>query len=888
MRAGGCAAQQTLSAEAAAVLKHSLSLARRRGHAQVTPLHVAATLLTSRSSLLRRACLKSQPPHHPLQCRALELCFNVALNRLPASPGPLLHAQPSLSNALVAALKRAQAHQRRGCVEQQQQQPPLLALKVELEQLILSILDDPSVSRVMREAGFSSTAVKANLDDCTASVFHCYNPSASASGGIYSTPNSPPSARPLPDFLSHHDITRLLHIMTSARPRRNVVVVADTSSMAETLVAQLISLVEKGDVPDQLKAARLVKFQFSAVPLVLMNKDEVDMNVADLKRKVDSFAAVGRVIVYIGDLKWAVDHGAAVDHLIAEIGKLLAWYNASNMKVWLMATANYQTYVKCQIKQPPLDAQWALQAVSVPSAGLALTLNAATPTSGSDSRIAFSENSSPVSDRKVLCLKEETDHVLTCCQECTSDYQKEAALRSIHHKSFSDKEHLPYWLKPHANHTLDKEDLDELRRKYNKQCQHVHLVGRNECYTSTNPSWLNKGSVLGDTETISFSYPAVKAGASTLPRFRRQQSCHIEFSFSKQEPNLDSLKMMEDKEVKITLALGSSYIDEVKHEHEKRTALHHLLRENLPWQLEAVPAIVDALMSRDKFVVLDGNDNVAKRRAALAAAESILGSSDLLLSFNMRNTENREMLQRALRDHDGKLVALVEFADPQIIRFLAEANRDSVFILTTDEASSNDTSSVIQMKLVVQEPHHLDHKRRADWELGGALAKSRRNSNEMEEVSSNGHGLDLNIRADEGEAKLSPISSEITVEPPLTFIKNRVVLNMGPEQDREAREALLWEFKRAFDETSRNNSFNVEEKVLEQVLKGAGLYVNSLFGKWLKDIFQTSLNGINCGERDKVSVRLCLVGEREREGERDKDGFKGTCLPKRIPVSYIG
>ncbi|CAN7062976.1 unnamed protein product, partial [Brassica rapa subsp. trilocularis] len=50
------------------------------------------------------------------------LCFNVALNRLPTNPNPLFQTQPSLSNALAAALKRAQAHQRRGCVEQQQSQ----------------------------------------------------------------------------------------------------------------------------------------------------------------------------------------------------------------------------------------------------------------------------------------------------------------------------------------------------------------------------------------------------------------------------------------------------------------------------------------------------------------------------------------------------------------------------------------------------------------------------------------------------------------------------------------------------------------------------------------------------------------------------------------------
>lgn len=43
-------------------------------------------------------------------------------------------------------------------------------MKVEIDQLIISILDDPSVSRVMKEAGFSSTNVKFNLEDGPASA----------------------------------------------------------------------------------------------------------------------------------------------------------------------------------------------------------------------------------------------------------------------------------------------------------------------------------------------------------------------------------------------------------------------------------------------------------------------------------------------------------------------------------------------------------------------------------------------------------------------------------------------------------------------------------------------------------------------------------------------
>ncbi|KAG6427254.1 hypothetical protein SASPL_111496 [Salvia splendens] len=162
---GGYSLHHSLTVEATAIVKQAVGLARRRGHAQVSPLHVASAMLASPAGLLKRACLQSHS--HPLQCKALELCFNVALNRLPtSSPAPLLgpHSHlPSLSNALVAAFKRAQAHQRRGSIESQQEQQSILALKVEVQQLLISILDDPSVSRVMREAGFSSTQVKSNV-----------------------------------------------------------------------------------------------------------------------------------------------------------------------------------------------------------------------------------------------------------------------------------------------------------------------------------------------------------------------------------------------------------------------------------------------------------------------------------------------------------------------------------------------------------------------------------------------------------------------------------------------------------------------------------------------------------------------------------------------------
>lgn len=424
MRSGACAVQQTLTAEAASVLKHSLSLARRRGHAQVTPLHVAATLLSSRASLLRRACLKSQQPHcqssHPLQCRALELCFNVALNRLPTTPGPLLHGQPSLSNALIAALKRAQAHQRRGCIEQQQQQP-LLTIKVELEQLIISILDDPSVSRVMREAGFSSTAVKNNIEDSSASsVFQCY--SSAGPGGVYSSPCSPShqvdQTHHINNFWHTHfltysceqnpvlfspqkkvftaesgasfvkeDIKLVFEVFLRNKKRRNTVIVGDSLSATEGLIGELMGRIEKGvDIPEEFKQTRVIQFQFAPVSVRFMKREDVETNISELKKKVDYFlGSGGGAIIYAGDLKWTVqddkeDGYSPADHLVTEIARLVSDHGSTNIsskpKVWLMGTASYNTYMRCQMRQPSLEIQWGLQAVSVPSGGLGLSLHA--------------------------------------------------------------------------------------------------------------------------------------------------------------------------------------------------------------------------------------------------------------------------------------------------------------------------------------------------------------------------------------------------------------------------------------------------------------------------------------------------------------------------------
>ncbi|KAK7388148.1 hypothetical protein VNO78_22955 [Psophocarpus tetragonolobus] len=1001
MRSGVCALQQTLTAEAASVLKHSLGLARRRGHAQVTPLHVAATLLSLRGSSLRRACLKSQPHQasHPLQCRALELCFNVALNRLPTTPAPLIHSQPSLSNALIAALKRAQAHQRRGCIEQQQQQP-LLAIKVELEQLIISILDDPSVSRVMREAGFSSTAVKNNIEDSSPhSVLHCYN----SSGGVFSSPCSPSASESHRDTntnpsnyrQTHHFLTsyasefhpsllfsppkhaplcsitdaassskddiRLVLDILLRKKKKNIVILDDSVSLTEGLVEELMGRLERSEVPDELKSTHFIKFQFSPVSFSCMKRDDVEMKLLELKAKVDSVVSGGGGgIFYIGDLKWTVEDTSfsekkegspdaevsyynPVDHLVSEIGKLFSHSGTSNnTKVWLMATASYQTYMRCQMRQAPLEKQWTLQAVPVPSGGLGLSLHAP---SVLDSKMTVSQNPSHVPETKLFSNMEQQDK-LNCCEECASNYEKEAQFLGPDHKKM-----LPFWLQSHNTEDHKKDELVQLKRKWNRLCHCLHQSKQPQNQWNWNNNSYNSPNSISFVNNATHNYTS-----KVVPRFRRQQSCIIEFNFGKgskaTEPVMDSLESVEGKEVKTTLALGNGgsgeTVGDITDTTLQRAHICKLLQENVPWQSETVPSIAEALIdsksakqnSNITWLLVQGNDTIGKRRLALAVAESVFGSTDVLLHFDMLKRETSvapfsEMLAGALKTH-LQLVMLIEnvdFADSQFKKFLSdgfekgkfgnsteEKSRQVIFILTSGGSTSIEEQNkntvmrllwqISETKPSVESPYVITrtmepcigHKRRAELDLFSNTKSSQGRKKKEYSRQTSFNSLDLNMKADEeGEVEgkageSSPISRDLTGETIadpvkrngfIESIENRFELNTSAVREREMAELFLCKMNGCFEEVYGKKcleNLSVDERVIEDMRVGCGYFTNSLFEKWLKEVFESSLERVNFGGKEGIVFRLCWGGKRNRNSD---SGFMSSSLPKSIQLNYF-
>ncbi|KAL5710428.1 hypothetical protein ACHQM5_020989 [Ranunculus cassubicifolius] len=683
MRAGGCTVQQALTAEAASVVKQAVNLARRRGHAQVTPLHVANTMLSSTTGLLRTACLQSHS--HPLQCKALELCFNVALNRLPASTSsPMLghHSHhPSLSNALVAAFKRAQAQQRRGSIENQQQ--PLLAVKVEIEQLIISILDDPSVSRVMREAGFSSTQVKTNVEQAISNLEICSpNSSKSNESNLLTLGNAPSLgqfgvkiSQPRPfDHVRNEDVMSVIETLMNRR-RTSSVVVGECLASAEGVVRGVMDKVDKGDVPETLRDV-----QFISLPLFSfghLQKEEVEQKMGEVRRLVKNSAGTGAVL-YLGDLKWAAEFRASssdqarnyycpVEHMIIELGRLVSGYGDKG-RFWLLGIATFHTYMRCRIGNPSLETVWGLHPLTIPAGSLGLSL-----CPDSDSQGKFRNKNNGDSSCWPL-LESRIEKQLTCCADCSVKFETEA--RSLvtsanNTPTSSSTSNLPSWLqqyKNESNKSFTANDQDPLQvrdlcKKWNSICNVVHH------HPSNNNKTINFSSISPSSSTSISSYdqhyPELHQNhlswlsIAEPNHSRRKQQFWMAETTDEEEPDLRMSVFLPNSNPNSTPNSASSSSEAMETEYCKRfkevgtenlKILCNALEEKVPWQKDIIPEIASTILQcrsgmirrKDKakpkeetWFFFQGTDVHGKEKIARELASLIFGSSKNYLSIGL-------------------------------------------------------------------------------------------------------------------------------------------------------------------------------------------------------------------------------------------------------------
>nr|DAD26224.1 TPA_asm: hypothetical protein HUJ06_027692 [Nelumbo nucifera] len=503
------AARQCLTAEAARALDEAVGVARRRGHAQTTSLHAVSAFLALPSSVLREACarVRSSVYSPRLQFRALELCFGVALDRLPSSQAL---DEPPVSNSLMAAIRRSQANQRRHPEsfhlhqqqQQQQQQSPLSCIKVELQQLILSILDDPVVSRVFGEAGFRSCDIKLAIvrpppplvrysrSRCPP-LFLCNLTGGDSESGrrSFSFPFSGFSG--FPGYADGDENSKRIGEVLARKKSRNPLLVGVCANDALHSFTECVERRKGGVLPVEISGLSIICIEKEVSRFITENGNEgsLELRFEEVGRTADSSSGCG-VVVNFGDLKsFVVDDSVdAVSRVVSQLTSLLELHRE---KLWLMgAAASYETYLKFLTKLPSIEKDWDLQLLPITSLRPSVGGFFPRPHSLMESFVPFGGFFPSSSDLKGPLSS--TSESMSCCHLCNVKYEQEVSslLKGGNTISVADQyqSNLPSWLqapelstskgldvvKAKDDGTVLNAKMMGLRRKWNDICQRLH------------------------------------------------------------------------------------------------------------------------------------------------------------------------------------------------------------------------------------------------------------------------------------------------------------------------------------------------------------------------------------------------------------------------------
>ncbi|KAE8691920.1 PHD finger family protein [Hibiscus syriacus] len=380
-------ARQCLTPEAAHALDEAVRVARRRGHAQTTSLHAISALLSLPSSPLRDACARARNAAFSprLQFKALELCLSVSLDRVPSSQ---LSNDPPVSNSLMAAVKRSQAKQRRQPenfylyrdMSQQNPSNNISCVKVELQHLILSILDDPVVSRVFGEACFRSSEIKLAFirplpsllrysRSRASPVFLCNLENSESDHGNTRIPVHRGFSFSFPGFASFYEgeenCRRIGEVLAR---RRNPLLVGVCANDAIANFTESLEEKKDGFLSKEIRGLNIIsigKFMLKCINEGF-DKGKMDSKFEEMGREMEGSGS--GVVVKYGDLENFVsgkdeDKNDGVSYAVGQLTRLLQVYGG---KIWLLGAAtSYQTYLKFLSRFPSVEKVWDLQILPI-------------------------------------------------------------------------------------------------------------------------------------------------------------------------------------------------------------------------------------------------------------------------------------------------------------------------------------------------------------------------------------------------------------------------------------------------------------------------------------------------------------------------------------------
>lgn len=369
-------ARECLTEEAARALDDAVTVARRRSHSQTTSLHAVSALLSLPTSTLREACTRARScAYSPrLQFRALELSVGVSLDRLPSAKSLDDEPPPPISNSLMAAIKRSQANQRRHpetfhLYQQAQNQFSLSSVKVELKHFILSILDDPIVSRVFGEAGFQSTDIKLailhppppisrfNKNRYPPPLFLCNLPDSDPKGHGFNFPfvveNGDGNCRRIGEVLLK-------------KKAKNPLLIGFCAKEALNGFTDIVEKGKSGGLPAEIDGVSVncIRSEISEFVSNDGSEEMMGLKFKELGDVVEKSTGCG-IVLNFGELDVLVN-GSSVDAVNYVVSRLSDLVNVHGEKLWLIGSAgSYETYLKFLARFPSIEKDWDLHLLPI-------------------------------------------------------------------------------------------------------------------------------------------------------------------------------------------------------------------------------------------------------------------------------------------------------------------------------------------------------------------------------------------------------------------------------------------------------------------------------------------------------------------------------------------